>query len=124
LIKIRTFDKKVKKIIEEDTLAFLHAAGQIAVNNWVSLSPYLTGVYRNSIVYNIDGDLSPYGNNEGESGKGRVSTPLNQRTVRIGLNLVYANSIEKKYHTGVRSMDKTARSINRELSKFFDLRGL
>lgn len=115
---IKFFDDDVKKKLEADKAKFLHAAGLIGQNEWRSTSPYITGVYKNSVHYKIGSFESAYGTEGEGQGTGKLGTPKKD-TVRIGLNLVYANSIERQQGVGVRAMDNAIKSIDNDLSKHF-----
>lgn len=81
----KELDAKMKNNVN----TFLHAAGNIVVNQFSTSSPVVTGLLRNSLSYQIY-------NGQGGGGKPKVTKPTKKNTVRAGSNIIYAASVEKR----------------------------
>jgi hypothetical protein len=91
----------------------LTMVGINAVDQWVRLSPVVSGLYRNAVMYNTSfGLFSSFGTMQGETGqsvlpKNKISKPTRENSVRIGVNLDYAGKVEGIHNTGLKTMDYT-----------------
>jgi len=105
-----------------NTESFLRAAGHLGVNQWVSISPVVSGTYKNSVMFKTYNSSSmPALTPDKGDGKAKgypISAPPKD-TVRIGINLVYANKIERLYGTGVRAMDRMKGQLNTLAKRMF-----
>jgi hypothetical protein len=81
--------KKLNSKVELNKKAYLIAAGEVGQNEFVSSSPVITGLLRNSISYYTS-------NNDISGSENGVSKPSTQNTVRIGSGIIYAASVEKR----------------------------
>jgi len=107
----KDYSGNVLKDIERKKRKFLLMTGVDGVENWVRLSPVVTGLYKNAVMFNTSwGRFSPFGTASGEDGgivtpKKTVSRPNQQDTIRVGVNLVYAQKVEDIHDTGLKAMD-------------------
>lgn len=97
---------KVKKA----KLTFLHAAGEMGRDQVIQKSHVLTGLYRNAVMYKVyDGSKSDFGSMPGLDGKvvkpeDEIGEPQKD-FVRVGMNIVYANMLERMFGIVAGSID-------------------
>lgn len=100
--------QKVKKAM----MQFLHEAGQAGVAQTVRNSHVLTGLYRNAVMYKLsDGSKSNFGSQPGDKDNPEVLKPDTEISrpkkwiVRVGLNLIYAARLERRFGIVSKSLD-------------------
>ena len=108
----KDYSSNVLKDIKKRKRKFLLMTGVDGVEIWVRLSPVISGLYKNAVMFNTSwGVFSPFGTASGEGSEiakptKKVTKPVGEHdSIRVGVILVYAERVEDIHDTGLKAMD-------------------